>query len=126
MGSLVRGGVGYFTARSDLSTLFEDIALIRPTELTMVPRLCDMLFQQYRSELGRRAGEPGDVGTAVMTDLRENFLGGRVAKAFCGTAPLSAEVAAFVESCLNLHLYTGYGSTEAGESCSTRWCNARP
>ncbi|MFD8744826.1 carboxylic acid reductase [Streptomyces sp. NPDC059616] len=114
MGSLVRGGVGYFTARSDLSTLFEDIALIRPTELTMVPRLCDMLFQQYRSELGRRAGEPGDVGTAVMTDLRENFLGGRVAKAFCGTAPLSAEVAAFLESCLNLHLYTGYGSTEAG------------
>ncbi|WP_250301403.1 carboxylic acid reductase [Streptomyces sp. A 4/2] len=114
MGSLVRGGVGYFTARSDLSTLFEDIALIRPTELTMVPRLCDMLFQQYRSELGRRAGEPGDVETAVRTDLRENFLGGRVAKAFCGTAPLSAEVAAFVESCLNLHLYTGYGSTEAG------------
>ncbi|MEE1747719.1 carboxylic acid reductase [Streptomyces sp. JV184] len=114
MGSLVRGGIGYFTARSDLSTLFEDIALIRPTELTMVPRLCDMLFQQYRSELARRAGEPGDVETAVRTDLRENFLGGRVAKAFCGTAPLSAELATFVESCLDLHLYTGYGSTEAG------------
>ncbi|MFE6664559.1 carboxylic acid reductase [Streptomyces sp. NPDC057697] len=114
MGSLVRGGIGYFTARSDLSTLFEDIALVRPTELTMVPRLCDMLFQQYRSELARRAGEPGDVETAVRTDLRENFLGGRVAKAFCGTAPLSAELAAFVESCLDLHLYTGYGSTEAG------------
>ncbi|MER6499328.1 carboxylic acid reductase [Streptomyces sp. NPDC001455] len=114
MGSLVRGGVGHFTARSDLSTLFEDIALIRPTELTMVPRLCDMLFQQYQSELDRRAGEPGDVETAIRTDLRENFLGGRVTKAFCGTAPLSAEVAAFVESCLDLHLYTGYGSTEAG------------
>ncbi|MFI8436028.1 carboxylic acid reductase [Streptomyces sp. NPDC079020] len=114
MGSLVRGGIGYFTARSDLSTLFEDIALIRPTELTMVPRLCDMLFHQYQSELVRRAGEPGDLETAVRTDLRENQLGGRVTKAFCGTAPLSAEVAAFVESCLNLHLYTGYGSTEAG------------
>ncbi|MFJ2132643.1 carboxylic acid reductase [Streptomyces sp. NPDC087849] len=114
MGSLVRGGVGYFTAKSDLSTLLDDITLIRPTELTMVPRLCDMLFQRYQSELDRRAGEPGDVETAVKTDLRENFLGGRVAKAFCGTAPLSAEVAAFVESCLNLHLYTGYGSTEAG------------
>ncbi|MFJ2867949.1 carboxylic acid reductase [Kitasatospora sp. NPDC087314] len=114
MGSLARGGVGYFTARSDLSTLFEDIGLVRPTELTMVPRVCDMIFQQYRSELDRRAGEPGDVETAVKTDLRENFLGGRVAKAFCGTAPLSAEVAAFVESCLGFHLYTGYGSTEAG------------
>lgn len=114
MGSLVRGGVGHFTARGDLSTLFEDIALVRPTELTMVPRLCDMLFQQYQSELDRRAGEPGDVETAIRTDLRENFLGGRVTKAFCGTAPLSAEVAAFVESCLGFHLYTGYGSTEAG------------
>nr|APD71500.1 non-ribosomal peptide synthetase 2 [Streptomyces sp.] len=114
MGSLVRGGIGYFTARSDLSTLFEDIALIRPTELTMVPRLCDMLFHHYQSELVRRAGEPGDIEAAVKRDLRENYLGGRVAKAFCGTAPLSTEVAAFVESCLGLHLYTGYGSTEAG------------
>ncbi|TMU98180.1 carboxylic acid reductase [Streptomyces sp. DASNCL29] len=114
MGSLVRGGTGYFTARSDLSTLFEDIALVRPTELTMVPRICDMLFQRYCGELDRRAGEPGDVEAAVKKDLRENVLGGRVAKAFVGTAPLSAELAAFVESCLGIHLYTGYGSTEAG------------
>ncbi|MEV5679012.1 carboxylic acid reductase [Streptomyces sp. NPDC052179] len=114
MGSLARGGVGYFTARSDLSTLFEDIALVRPTELTMVPRVCDMLFQQYQSELDRRAGEPGDLETAVKTDLRENFLGGRVTKALVGTAPLSAEIAAFVASCLDVHLHIGFGSTEAG------------
>ncbi|MCH0540329.1 thioester reductase domain-containing protein [Streptomyces sp. MUM 203J] len=114
MGSLVRGGVGHFTAKSDLSTLFEDIALVRPTELTMVPRICDMLFQRYRGELDRRAGEPGDVEAAVRKDLRENVLGGRVAKAFVGSAPLSDELAAFVESCLGIHLHTGYGSTEAG------------
>ncbi|MFF4919680.1 carboxylic acid reductase [Kitasatospora sp. NPDC001261] len=114
LGTLARGGLGCFTARSDLSSLFEDIALVRPTELTMVPRICDMLFQRYRGELDRRAGEPGDVDAAVKAHLRETVLGGRVAKAFCGTAPLSAEVAEFVESCLGLHLYTGYGSTEAG------------
>ncbi|MEU6351074.1 carboxylic acid reductase [Streptomyces sp. NPDC047072] len=121
MGSLVRGGVGHFTAESDLSTLFEDIALVRPTELTMVPRVCDMLFQRYRGELARRSGEgsPGeveaaDIEAAVRKDLRENVLGGRVAKAFVGTAPLSAELTAFVESCLGIHLYTGVGSTEAG------------
>ncbi|MFJ6620732.1 carboxylic acid reductase [Kitasatospora sp. NPDC091335] len=126
LGTLARGGLGCFTARSDLSCLFEDIALVRPTELTMVPRVCDMLFQQYRGELDRRAhesGEPGEPGAldaagdldaAVKQHLRETVLGGRVAKAFCGTAPLSAEVAEFVESCLGLHLYTGYGSTEAG------------
>lgn len=114
MGSLVKGGTGYFTAAGDLSTLFEDIALVRPTELTMVPRLCDMLLQHYRSELGRRAAEPGDTEAAVRKELREEFLGGRVAKAFVGTAPLSADLAAFVESVLGFHLYTGYGSTEAG------------
>ncbi|WP_316528038.1 carboxylic acid reductase [Kitasatospora brasiliensis] len=114
LGTLARGGLGCFTARSDLSCLFEDIGLVRPTELTMVPRVADMLFQQYRIELGRWGGEPGDADTAVKKHLRETFLGGRVAKAFCGTAPLSAEVAEFVESCLGLHLYTGYGSTEAG------------
>ncbi|MFM9447596.1 carboxylic acid reductase [Streptomyces acidiscabies] len=114
MGSLVRGGTGYFTAKSDLSALFDDIALVRPTELTMVPRICDMLFQRYRGELERRSGEPGDVEAAVLKDLRENVLGGRVANAFCGTAPLAPELASFVESCLGIHLYTGYGSTEAG------------
>ncbi|WP_228180153.1 carboxylic acid reductase [Streptomyces anulatus] len=114
MGSLVKGGTGYFTAADDLSTLFEDIALVRPTELTMVPRLCDMLLQHYRSELDRRADEPGDIEAAVTKAVREDFLGGRVAKAFVGTAPLSAELTAFVESVLGFHLYTGYGSTEAG------------
>ncbi|MFI1933761.1 carboxylic acid reductase [Streptomyces sp. NPDC020330] len=114
MGSLLKGGTGYFTAADDLSTLFEDIALVRPTELTMVPRLCDMLLQHYRSELDRRAGEPGDTEAAARRAIREDFLGGRVAKAFVGTAPLSAELAAFVESVLGFHLYTGYGSTEAG------------
>ncbi|WP_274028897.1 carboxylic acid reductase [Streptomyces sp. MMBL 11-1] len=114
MGSLLKGGTGYFTAADDLSTLFEDIALVRPTELTMVPRLCDMLLQHYRSELDRRVGEPGDTEAAVRRAIREDFLGGRVAKAFVGTAPLSAELAAFVESVLGFHLYTGYGSTEAG------------
>jgi fatty acid CoA ligase FadD9 len=114
MTSLARGGVGYFTAKSDLSTLLEDIALVRPTELTMVPRVCDMLFDQYQSELDRRAGEPGDVETAVKADLRENFLGGRVAKAMVASAPLSAEMRAFVESCLHVEVHLGYGSTEAG------------
>ncbi|WP_158884832.1 carboxylic acid reductase [Amycolatopsis anabasis] len=117
IGTLSRGGTGYFAAKSDLSTLFEDIALARPTELTLVPRVCDMLFQRYQSELDRRAAEPGDraaLEAEVKADLRENFLGGRVVRALCGSAPLSAEMAAFVESCLDVPLHDGYGSTEAG------------
>ncbi|PWW63149.1 carboxylic acid reductase [Actinokineospora spheciospongiae] len=110
-GTFVRGGIAHFTARSDLSTLFEDIALVRPTELLLVPRVCDMLFQRYQSEVDRLG--PGSED-AVKADLRENFLGGRVLHATVGTAPISAEMSAFVSSVLGIELHDGYGSTEAG------------
>ena len=38
-GTLGNGGTAYFVAKSDLSTLFEDLALVRPTELSLVPRV---------------------------------------------------------------------------------------
>ncbi|WP_344415000.1 carboxylic acid reductase [Amycolatopsis minnesotensis] len=111
LNGLTRGGTGYFAATSDLSTFFDDIALIRPTELSLVPRVCDMLFQRYAGELDRRGAA---AGAEVKADLRNEFLGGRVVRATCGTAPLSAEMTAFVESCLDVELHDGYGSTEAG------------
>ncbi|WP_236789577.1 carboxylic acid reductase [Amycolatopsis sp. GM8] len=112
-GTLAAGGIGYFTAKSDLSTLFEDIGLVRPTALRLVPRICDMLFQRYQSELDRRA--PGEgVAAAVRKELHERFLGGRVVWAGSGSAPMTAEMSAFVESCVDVPLQDGFGSTEAG------------
>jgi fatty acid CoA ligase FadD9 len=115
--TLASGGTNYFAARSDLSTLFEDISLVRPTELLLVPRICDMLFQRYQSELDRRvvgAGGRTAAEAEVKTELREKFLGGRLVWVGSGSAPLSAEMAEFVESCVDLELHDGYGSTEAG------------
>jgi fatty acid CoA ligase FadD9 len=43
-GALGNGGTVYFEAKSDLSTLLEDLALLRPTQLDFVPRFWDMLF----------------------------------------------------------------------------------
>jgi len=97
---LASGGHSYFTARSDQSTLFEDIELVRPTDLMLVPRVCDMLYQQHKGE-----------DTAA---LRETFLGGRLMWAVTGSAPLSAETAAFITECLGFPLRDGFGSTEAG------------
>ncbi|MFC8381874.1 carboxylic acid reductase [Nocardia sp. NPDC057272] len=114
-GTLAAGGIGYFTAKSDLSTLFEDIALARPTTLRLVPRVCDMLFQRYHSELDRYAsGDRLAAAARVREELRERFLGGRVVWAGTGSAPMSPAMAAFVESCLDLPLQDGFGSTEAG------------
>ncbi|WP_405058853.1 thioester reductase domain-containing protein [Kribbella sp. NBC_01505] len=94
------GGTAYFTASTDMSTFFEDLALARPTELILVPRVCDTLFQNYAN---------GD-----LADVREHVLGGRVVWASTGSAPMSAELAEFMESLLAVPFHDVYGSTEAG------------
>ena len=115
--TLGAGGTAYFVARSDLSTFFEDLALVRPTQLSFVPRIWDMLFQEFQSEVDRRSADGADrwaVEADVLADMRQNLLGGRFVSAMTGSAPISSEMKAFVESLLDMHLTDGYGSTEAG------------
>ena len=116
-GVLARGGTNYFTAASDLSQIFDDIALVRPTELTLVPRLCDMALQTYHNELNRRSAEETDVSrleAEVRENLRDKFFGGRLLIAGFGSAPLAGQMRTFIESVLEVPLRDGYGSTEAG------------
>ena len=115
--TLATGGTAYFVAASDLSTLMDDIALVRPTDLMLVPRVCDMIHQRYVSELDRRSASgdaDAELTAAVRQTIRDDVLGGRVLSAMCGTAPLAPEMAEFVEECVDVHLIDGYGSTEAG------------
>src|SRR6476661_8694035 len=115
--TLGAGGTAYFVARSDLSTFFEDLSLARPTQLSFVPRIWDMVFQEYQSEVDRRSADGSDrwaVEADVLAELRQNLLGGRFISAMTGSAPISSEMRTFVESLLDLHLTDGYGSTEAG------------
>ncbi|WP_024803421.1 carboxylic acid reductase [Nocardia sp. BMG51109] len=117
IGCLATGGTVYFAARSDMSTLFDDIALVRPTILFFVPRVCDMVFQRFRSEVDRRmaAGQGRESAEQeVKTELREHFLGGRFLVAVCGSAPVSADMRAFMESVLEFGMLDGYGATETG------------
>lgn len=58
--TLARGGTCYFVARSNLSSLLEDIALAKPTELSLVPRVCEMLYQRFNGELAKRLFHGGD------------------------------------------------------------------
>ncbi|AKS34624.1 carboxylic acid reductase [Mycolicibacterium goodii] len=116
-GTIASGGTAYFAARSDLSTFLEDLALVRPTQLNFVPRIWDMLFQEYQSRVDNRVTDEADraaVETEVLDEVRTELLGGRYVSALTGSAPISAEMKNWVEDLLDMHLLEGYGSTEAG------------
>lgn len=109
------GGTVYFTAKSDLSLLFEDIKLARPTFIGLVPRVCEMIFQRYKIEFERRAGKEAELGAlreAILLELRNGLLGGRFLAANFGSAPLPPDLRAFMEHCLGLRWDDIYGATE--------------
>lgn len=115
--AFIPGGTCYFVPESDLSTLFEDWQLARPTHMGVVPRVVDMLFQHYQTRVDALMAGGTDVDTAdrlAKTELREDVLGGRVVAGMLATAPLSPEMKAFLESSLDFHLLDLYGLTEVG------------
>lgn len=115
--AFLSGGTSYFVPESDMSTLFDDWALVRPTDLPVVPRVVDMLFQRFRSVADRLVADGIDSGIAesqAYAEIRDGVLGGRVLGGFVGTAPLAAEMKAFLDECLGVRVADGYGLTELG------------
>ncbi|WP_167489430.1 AMP-binding protein [Vibrio ouci] len=113
-----RGGLCYFASQSNLASFFDDIRLARPTELSLVPRVCEMIHQKYLSELRvKQRTEEGTV-SQYKQRLRHEFqtqvFGGQVHWIGCGSAPLSEQMIAFIEWLFELELNIIYGSTEAG------------
>ena len=119
-GTLGNGGTAYFAAKSDLSTLLEDLELVRPTELNFVPRIWETLYGEYQRKVDHLLADPTDSAARaaaereVMDEQRQYLLGGRYIFAMTGSAPTSPELKAWVEALLEMHLLDGYGSTEAG------------
>jgi fatty acid CoA ligase FadD9 len=111
------GGTAYFAGRGDLSTLLDDITLVRPTQLSFVPRVWDMLFQEFQREVERRCAAGGDrpeIEDEVKAHLRRDVLGGRYVAALTGSAPISPDLHAWAESLLDSPLMDALGSTESG------------
>lgn len=111
------GGTSYFASNPDLSTLFDDWALVRPTQLALVPRVVDMLFQRFASVVDRELCNGAELVEAerrAAAELTERVLGGRVLTGFVGTAPLASEMKDFLDSVLDVHVIDCYGTTETG------------
>jgi fatty acid CoA ligase FadD9 len=103
--TLSMGGTAHFTLKPDLSTLFEDIRAVRPTFISFFPRIFDLIYQCYQSEV---------VATQVRAEMRNTFLGDRPRGGTIGSAPCSPEVKEFIRDCFDIMLLEGYGTTEGG------------
>ena len=116
--SFARGGTVNFMAKTDLSTLFDDIRLTRPTEVLAFPRVLELIHLHYLSEVVRRTeGGETDAGAVrgqVMEEMRHSYLGDRVCSVAGAGAPVTPEVREFISKCFQVDMSGGYGSTEAG------------
>ncbi|UXJ50237.1 carboxylic acid reductase [Pseudomonas citronellolis] len=114
-GTLGSGGTCYFSAKSDLSELFNDIHMVRPTVMAVVPRICEMVYQQYQVEIERRGPGAYDgeaLRQQLIGEIRNVLLGGRLLSGSFGSAPLAPELREFMEACLGFRMDDFYGATE--------------
>ncbi|AYJ48977.1 NAD-dependent epimerase/dehydratase family protein [Rhodococcus sp. P1Y] len=115
--TLAAGGTVNFAGSSDLSTLFEDFSLTRPTLALLIPRVCEMIRHNALAEIDFRldgGADPQTVREQVLTEFRTDTFGGRILAAVVGTAPIAPEVKDFVAEMLDTQVQDNYGSTEAG------------
>jgi fatty acid CoA ligase FadD9 len=123
--TIARGGTVFFTANADMSTLFEDWRLVRPTEAVVFPRVLEMVYRHFLSEVARLASadptaDDEVLRQQVMDEMRYTFLGDRITALFGGSAPTTPEVRDFVKACFPVAYAEGYGTTEAGGSVTVR------
>lgn len=116
-GALARGGTCYFSTGSDPARMWADVAATRPTEFFLIPRLCEMIRDRYRTTVRGLLGiglEPAAAEARARDEARTALLGGRVLAAVNGSAPLDPELRALLAEILQVPVHDAYGSTEAG------------
>ena len=59
VGALTHGGLTSFVSASDMSTLLDDVRIARPTMLLVIPRVANMMYQRFQTEVMRRADRSG-------------------------------------------------------------------
>ena len=67
--ALLLGGQTYFLSTPSVSTLFEDLQRVRPTEIVLPPRICALLYEAFNEELGALTQQAD--GSADVAELRK-------------------------------------------------------
>jgi fatty acid CoA ligase FadD9 len=117
------GGTAYYTLKHDMSSLLEDVRLARPTYISFFPRVLELVWQHFQSEVVRRVGagvgDSDTVSRQVREEMRTSFLGDRLIGGSIGSAPTAPEVKQFIKDGFDIMLLDGYGTTEAGGGALT-------
>ncbi|MEJ7602109.1 MAG: thioester reductase domain-containing protein [Kofleriaceae bacterium] len=114
---LLHGGVLAFSRGG--AHLLEELRAFEPTTIGTVPRLYEVLHASYQRQLRSALAEEPDIPRAqheacALATARAAF-GTRLIAIAVGSAPVSAEVLAFLRRCFaDLWVSEGYGSTEVG------------
>ncbi|MEP4484266.1 MAG: thioester reductase domain-containing protein [Halioglobus sp.] len=119
---LRKGSHAFFTVKPDMSTLFEDIRLTRPTMLSFFPRIFELIYQHYQNEVAKQVNAGVSESAAseqVMQSMRFSYLGDRLTAGLVGSAPTPEVVKEFIVECFQIPLKEGYGNTEAGSGSIT-------
>ncbi len=128
--TLARGGTCYFTARADMSTLFEDMQLTRPTEFSLFPRILDMVHRHFLTAVAHRCAAGRDIDEVkaeVMAEMRAGFMGDRIVTIVTSSAPLTKEVEQFTRALYpDVAFVEAYGNTESNASVTVRNRVQRP
>lgn len=131
--ALIQGGTVNFTLKPDMSTLFEDIRLVRPTTMTFFPRIFEMIYQHYQNEVARCLREEGEddkeaVSARVKREMGQSYLGDRLRNGAVGSAPTSPAIMDFIKETFGIFLTEAYGNTEMGAGAITRngWVQRPP
>jgi long-chain acyl-CoA synthetase len=124
--------VGYFGV--DIMKLVEDIGVLKPTIIPMVPCLLTRIYDKInsgvneggfikrklfgwamgskQSNLKSSASYTSGVWDTLVFGKTKALLGGRVRTIITGSAPISQEVLTFLKSCFCCPILEGFGMTE--------------
>eukprot|EP01127_Copromyxa_protea_P002439 TRINITY_DN1232_c0_g1_i4.p1 TRINITY_DN1232_c0_g1~~TRINITY_DN1232_c0_g1_i4.p1 ORF type:complete len:931 (-),score=167.43 TRINITY_DN1232_c0_g1_i4:142-2934(-) len=123
--TLCFGGKQGFS-QGDMSGLFTEFRMIKPTQLSAAPSVFSMLHGKFQTLLHLTIEEHRENGSdksdaQIEAEVMEDFssiLGGNIKHLIIGGAASGNDLKIFLEKCFKCPVYDGYGATECGSIAS--------
>ncbi|CAK7225839.1 putative NRPS-like protein biosynthetic cluster [Sporothrix eucalyptigena] len=119
--ALATGGTCFFTLMPDLSTFVEDVQIVRPTWMQVLPRFAELVYQNHVSALQGlvNSGMDPEAADAQLRKKLDGYLGDRLCLGVIGSSPTAPEVKQFFRDTFQMSVLEGYGSTESSGGATT-------